>query len=107
MQNFPNLTFARVTATGLRVGGWINTEAGKTLRIEFFASPDSEPGSYGEGERYLGFITLQMGNANTEEFNALLPAWRVEDGERITATATDELGNTSEFSLAREVTATT
>ena len=102
--NFPVLTTAKATAFGLRVKGSINTGTNETLRIEFFASPTVDPSGHGEGQRFLGFATVQTGEDNTASFNTLLAVSGVEPGQFITATATDEDGNTSEFSLARLVT---
>jgi titin len=103
-QNHPELTRARLSAAGLRIRGSINTEANKTMRIEFFASHNADPSGHGEGTRYLGAITVEMGVENLAEFSVLFPSSGVQLGDVITATATDEFGNTSEFSLARDVT---
>jgi titin len=103
LANFPELSFARITATGLRVRGLLNTQNDRTQRVEFFASPSADPTGHGEGARYLGAILLDMAGVNTLSFTALLPVSGVEAGWVVTATATDELGNTSEFSAARPV----
>ena len=104
--NFPVLTIARLAPAGLlRIVGSINTEPGKTLRIEFFASPAADPTGFGEGKRFLGFITVETtAFFSTAGFDVFLSAFGVQAGHVITATATDELGNTSEFSEARTVT---
>ena len=97
--NFPVLTTAKAIEFGLRMKGSINTETNKTLRIEYFACPTVDPSGHGEGQRPLGFATVQTGEDNTASFNTLLAVPGVEPGQFITATATDEDGNTSEFSL--------
>jgi titin len=102
--NFPELNQARLVAGGLRVRGTINTETNKTLRIEFFASPAADPSGFGEGRKYLGFLTVQTGGGNNVNFVILLPATGVPAGWVVTATATDQLGNTSEFSAGIPVT---
>ena len=104
--NFPVLTIARLAPAGLlRIVGSINTEPGKTLRIEFFASPAADPTGFGEGKRFLGFVTVETTALNsTAGFDVFLSAFGVQAGHVITATATDELGNTSEFSQALTVT---
>jgi hypothetical protein len=104
--NFPVIDVARLTPAGLRVRGSINTETNKTVRIEFFASPAPEPGERAEGKRFLGFVIVMTGSGHDASFNVLLPSAGVLAGQVITATATDELGNTSEFSEAKEVTMT-
>jgi hypothetical protein len=104
LQNFPTVNTAQVTAAGLRLTGAINTQTGKTLRIEFFASPSVDASGNGEGKRYLGFITLQTPAGPTATYSVTLAMAGVLPGQFITATATDQAGNTSEFSLARIVT---
>jgi titin len=101
--NFPVLASAVLAGGDLLVTGSINTEQGKTLRIEFFASPTADPSGHGEGQTYLGFVTVEMGTENTVNFSQTLAGSGVLPGQVITATTTDELGNTSEFSLALAV----
>jgi hypothetical protein len=102
--NYPELTSAKLTASGLRINGQVNTPTNRTLRIEFFASNKSDSSNHGEGARFLGAITVQTGTGNTAQFLTLFAATGVLPGQVITATATDQFGNTSEFSLARTVT---
>jgi hypothetical protein len=101
--NFPDLDVARLTASGLRVRGSINTEADATVRIEFFVSPAADSSGHGEGKRFLGAISVQTQAGIDVEFSTLIASSGVQLGQFITATATDELGNTSEFSLALAV----
>jgi hypothetical protein len=82
------------------VTGSINTEKFKTLRIEFFTNTAADPSGHGEGEIFIGFLDVEMGDNNTVNFEVLLQGSEVEPGQFITAATTDELGNTSEFSLA-------
>ena len=102
--NFPVLTLARLSGSNLRIVGFINTLLNKTIRIEFFASPTADPSGFGEGKRFLGATTVNTNAANTANFNLVFASTGVLAGQVITATATDDLGNTSEFSLARTVT---
>jgi hypothetical protein len=98
--NFPVLSSAVLVPTGLRITGSINTVLNSTLRIEFFSSPSVDGSAHGEGKRYLGFVTVQVLGSNTVIFNKTLAVTGVVPGQVITATATDQAGNTSEFSLA-------
>ena len=98
--NFPVLSLADATATSVHITGSINTELNKTLRIEFFASPTPDASNYGEGQRYLGFVMVQTLANNTVNFSKTLAISGVLPGQVVTATATDQAGNTSEFSLA-------
>ena len=111
LQNFPLLTSASANAAGTTIVGTLNSNPGTTFRIEFFGNrPSVADASNGEGERYLGFITVTTagGNGNAA-FNATLANVWVNAGDRISATATVDLGggnygSTSEF--AANITAT-
>ncbi len=97
LQNFPVLT--SVSATGT-ISGALDSTAGNSaypVRIEFFANTACDTGSNGEGEVYLGFTTL----AAPGNFTASVSL--VAGKNFITATATDNSGNTSEFSACRTV----
>jgi parallel beta-helix repeat protein len=98
--NFPVLAAAKLTPGGLRVTGSINTEPNKILRIEFFAGPAADNSAHGEGKKYLGFVLVQTLAGNDADFVKTLAVSGVLPGQVVTATATDQAGNTSEFSLA-------
>jgi titin len=98
--NFPVLDAATLTPAGLRISGSINTEQNKIVRIEFFASPAADPTGHGEGKHYLGHILVQLLGTSSVTFSKLFAPTTVLPGQVVTATATDQAGNTSEFSLA-------
>jgi CSLREA domain-containing protein len=93
--NTPVLTSAFLAGANLILTGFINTSFFTAWRIEFFASPPS-----GQGQSFLGSLTGNMGESTTASFATVLtvPA-TVLAGHKLTATMTDELGNTSEFSI--------
>src|SRR5262249_13901284 len=64
------------------------------------ASASGDPSGYGEGQRYLGALTVATDAAGDVRFDATVPGASA-GGEAISATATDAAGNTSEFSLWR------
>jgi hypothetical protein len=97
--NKPVLTDAFLVGDVLLVSGTINTELGKSLRIELFSSPAASAGQ-AEGQTFLGFVQVSTAAANTVVFSTFIQNGLLRPGQFITATATDELGNTSEFSLA-------
>ncbi len=109
LQNFPVLTSANSNAAGTTIVGTINSNASTTLRIEFFANrPTVADAANGEGERYLGFITVITDGAGNAALNTTLSNVWVNSGDRVSATATVDLGggnygSTSEF--AANVTA--
>jgi Domain of unknown function (DUF4347)/Cadherin domain/Right handed beta helix region/Laminin G domain len=109
LQNFPALTSANSNAAGTTIVGTINSNANTTYRIEYFANrPGVADATNGEGERYLGFITVTTDGSGNASVNTTLANVWVNSGDRITATATVDLGGgnygaTSEY--AANVTA--
>ncbi|MDH3216760.1 MAG: Ig-like domain-containing protein, partial [Candidatus Krumholzibacteria bacterium] len=97
-QNYPVLASAVRTDTDITIDGSLNSYASATFRIEFFSTAQGDTSGHGEGETYLGFTDVTtdvMGDAN---FSDTFPV-AVAPGASITATATDSVGSTSEFSL--------
>ena len=94
-QNFPTIT--AVNAAGTIVDGSFNGAANTTFNLDFFASATCDPSTFGEGERYLGSATVVTNGTGNVTFSVTPPATAAA-GESVTATATDPLGNTSEFS---------
>ena len=103
LQNYPVLFNAQLFPTSLEVEGTLKTQPNRTYRIEFFATPTADPSSNGEGKRYLGFVMVTTDPEGNAAFAVFLPVV-VSAGHVITATATYEFGNTSEFSTALLVT---
>jgi hypothetical protein len=103
LQNYPVLTAARFGASTQIVGS-LNSTASRNFRIEFFSSPAADPSGFGEGQVYLGAISVTTNGSGNAAFNTLLPA-ATSMGHVVTATATDTVtNNTSEFSQARLLT---
>lgn len=92
-QNFPILTSVKATASGVDVTGMLNSRPNMTYRVEFFGNTELSPSLYGEGRTYLGFTNVTTNGNGNASFVASVNA-----GERVTSTATDPAGNTSEFS---------
>ncbi len=106
LQNFPVLTTATTSAAGTTMVGSLNSAANTTYRIEFFASADGTQDSsgYGEAQRYLGFVNITTDGSGNASFNTLLSGVTLAGRDRVTATATVDLGSgnfgsTSEFGL--------
>lgn len=94
-QNFPVLTSARTTPTGVSVRGSLNSLPNANYRIEFFGNSEIDPLLHGEGRTFLGFTDVTTDAGGNVSFDAPVAA-----GSIITSTATDAAGNTSEFSQA-------
>jgi hypothetical protein len=98
LQNFP--TLLRLDGgTSTRVAGTLNSQPGQTFTLDFYASADADPSGFGQGRRYLGSATVTTDAAGDADFDVMLQA-PTRPGDAITSTATDPLGNTSEFSFA-------
>jgi CSLREA domain-containing protein len=101
LQNYPVLTSAK-SATRV-IAGRLNSKPNQTFVLEFFSTPANmgcDPSHYGEGRTFLGLASVITNATGVASFSrAMTFAFPV--GSIITATATDSLGNTSEFSACR------
>jgi hypothetical protein len=102
LQNFPILTSAGPAlgeGAGTHIVGVLNSTASTTFDIDFYSNPScaSRPQEYVEGEDYIGSTEVTTDGSGNATIDVTLP-FTVEAGARISATATDPNGNTSEFS---------
>ncbi len=102
-QNFPVLNAPQLTSNSTVLSGTISSPNNPrtTIRIEFFASNSGDPRGYGQGQIFLGAVTVTTNASGVANFSMTLPT-RLASGQVISATATDADGNTSEF--AKNVT---
>jgi CSLREA domain-containing protein len=98
-QNFPILTGATVTSIGTLVQGTLNSSPSQNFTLAFYASSDADPLGFGEGQQFLGRLTVTTSPAGFALFNDSLPI-AAPAGSVITATATNSSASTSEFSQA-------
>ena len=97
-QNFPVLTSVTTAAGSTTIAGTLNSIANTPYRIEFFANDTVDPSGHGEGESFLGSTSVTTDGNGNASFNTSFP--QIGAAQRVTATATDPAGNTSEFSAA-------
>lgn len=98
LQNFPEIFQATSNGTSVQVNGQLHTEPLNDYTIEFFASEICDDSGFGEGQMFLGGISVSTDAGGNTTFDVSLAA-NVPDGWFITATATREpVGATSEFS---------
>lgn len=104
-QNYPTLYAPTQNGDGtLTVTGFLRSKRNQTFTLDFYRSQMADASTYGEGAALIGSTTVMTdGNGFVEfSFTSGLP---VSTSMAITATATDALGNTSEFSCAAGVCA--
>ena len=98
LQNFPVLSSVTNSGGMTTIAGTLDSIASKTYRIEFFANDAIDATGFGEGQIFLGFTNASTNASGNASFNVSFP--QIGAGQRVTSTATDPNGNTSEFSGA-------
>ena len=96
-QDFPVLSSAIASNGTTTITGSLTGTPGSTYRVEFFSNPAASPSGYGQGQTFLGFVSVPINSSGTASLSITL-ANVVAVGQFITTTATDPAGNTSEFS---------
>ena len=99
LQNFPVLASAVTSSGTTTIRGTLNSTPNRTFTVQFFSSPSGN-----EGKQFIGARSVTTNDKGIAPFT-FTPNQTVAVGQRITATARDAGGNTSEFSAPRLVTA--
>ena len=102
LQNFPVLTSA-IGGGGTVIEGTLNSTPNTEFRVELFSNSACDPSGHGEGEAFIGAISVTTDGNGNVSFMANSEGGAVPSGHFITATATDPGGNTSEFSQCIQV----
>jgi titin len=102
-QESPVLLSAVSDGSTTTVEGSLSSAPLSTFTIEFFADTRCNPSGAGEGERFLGSMTVTTDAGGNAAFTFTV-AISIDPGQFIAATATDPDGNTSAFSSCAEVT---
>jgi len=97
-QNYPVLSSVTTGAT-TRVQGVLHAEPFKRFDVDFYANPPCTrfPADFLEGQTYLGATRVVTDGSGLAVFDVTLAA-PTEPGARVTMTATDGDGDTSELS---------
>ena len=97
LQNYPVLFAATTNGAQVQIAGSLNSTANTAFRIEFFANPSPNSLGYGEGQQYLGYVTVTTDAGGNASFAAPF-AVTLAEGDSLTATATNlSTNDTSEF----------
>jgi parallel beta-helix repeat protein len=102
LQNYPVLSSALNSSGSITIDGSLNSTANSLFTLEFFATTSCDPSGSGEAETFVGSTTVNSDASGNVNFSASFPV-TVSSGQFVTATATDPLGNTSEFSACKAV----
>jgi titin len=97
LQNFPVLTSALWSGASLVVSGTLDSAPSTTFSVELFSNSSCESSGYGEGQSFLGAVSVTTDASGRASFQTTIPA-PLDSVGFVTATATDSAGNTSEFS---------
>ena len=97
LQNYPVLTSAASDVHTL--SGYIHSTPSSEMRLEFFRNTTVDPSGHGEGEIFIGSLSVLTDIYGDAEFNVLFPG-EILSGQYYTATATSPDSSTSEFSGA-------
>jgi hypothetical protein len=96
-QAFPVLTSATSDGSHLTIQGTFTGAPDTLLVLEFFANTTTDPSGYGEGQIFLGSRMVFTDDLGHESFTFIFNA-ALDASYTISATATDQNGNTSQFS---------
>jgi hypothetical protein len=106
LQNFPVLWSANSHGGATAIVGQLDSEAGRTYRIEFFANAagSEDASGYGEGATFLGAVEVSTDGSGRAPIDAFLSGVSLVAGSRVSATATEKTGasswgSTSEFAM--------
>ena len=99
LQNFPVITNASGYAANTIVSGTLNSLANGTFFIDVYRNLAADPSGYGEGQFYLGTVSVTTDGSGNAGFAFTNNAGNYA-GQYLTATTTSAGGDTSEFSLA-------
>lgn len=96
-QNYPFLGAPLSSGGTISVPGSLFSTPSKVFALDFYSSPGCDPSAFGGGKNYLGSSSVTTDVSGVVPFNASFVGG-LNAGDFVTATATDAVGNTSEYS---------
>jgi hypothetical protein len=97
LQDAPTLTSVATSIGSTTIRGLLNSTPNTTFTIQFFYNSPLDPTGRGEGGQFVGQVTTASGADGVASYSVNIPTI-LKAGQFVTATATDQFGNTSEFS---------
>lgn len=102
-QNFPELISAQVASGKTTIVALLKAVTKTTYRIEFFLNGTRDASGYGEGEKFISAVNVTTDSSGLAKFSTTLGV-ALSGTQSLSMTATDDKGNTSEFSgLSRAI----
>jgi hypothetical protein len=102
LQNFPIITSVTAGASSTNVKGSLNSSASRQFNLDFYRNRACDPSGHGEGEHLIGSTLVTTDASGNVTFDVTFSV-SISQTELLTATATDESGNTSEFSACATI----
>jgi hypothetical protein len=96
-QNLPLLTSVVSNGGITTIQGNLNSKPNTTYRINFYSNAAVDPSGNGKGALFFNTASVSSDGSGNATINATFPD-SLPSGRVITATATDPVGNTSQFS---------
>ncbi len=108
LQNFPLLSSAVSAGGNTTIDGVLNSTANTQFAIDFYSNDScvGRPQDFLQGRTYIGATNVTTNGSGNATIHAVFPGVVLAAGEKVSATATDPDGNTSEFSQRFVLTAT-
>lgn len=100
-QNYPFITKFTRGEDSTVIEGKLISEPNQNYFIQLFTSPSFDPSFHGEGKTNLGGSIIATNNEGISDFSILL-FFEVPTSLHLSLTATDFLGNTSEFGRSED-----
>ena len=101
LQNYPIISSATpmLPSSGTHVVGTLRSTGSTTFDLDFYSNPAClpHPHDFNQGKTYLGSTQVSTDGSGVAAIDVTL-APTIAPGDRVSATATDPSGNTSEFS---------
>ncbi|MGM0621681.1 MAG: right-handed parallel beta-helix repeat-containing protein [Bacteroidota bacterium] len=97
LQNYPSIGAVTFVNDGIQIKGSLTSQQNSLFKINVYANSEADNSQFGEGEIFVGAVMVSTDESGYAEFETEFPF--SGDETYFCATATDQLNNTSEFSM--------
>lgn len=103
--NYPVITYVLQLSSSVSIEGTYHGAPNQTYTIEFFGNSAVDASGFGEGRNFIGSTQVATDAVGNASFNLNFASSQSNTAQYVSATATDSILNTSEFSAARSICA--